>query len=246
MNATVTRLRASGFEVWCSPDCGIVLVHGDCLRVLPLLEPGSVDCVLADPPYGMDWDGRVTRGPNGTGKKGPTRHFGTRIIGDMEPFDPSPWIQFRGCILFGCNHFASRLPVGTTLVWLKRYDSGFGSFLSDAELAWMKGGCGVYCHRDVSLQGMSDERLHSNQKPVGIMIWCLSFLPPGTILDPYMGSGTVPVACLRTGRRCLAIEIEPQTPDSHDYFGIAVRRVEAELGRHPLFEPPPKRQRELI
>lgn len=54
------------------------------------------------------------------------------------------------------------------------------------------------------------------------------------------------VSATGTGRRCLAIEIEPQTPTSPDYFGIAVRRVEAELNRHPLFEPPPKRQRELI
>lgn len=54
------------------------------------------------------------------------------------------------------------------------------------------------------------------------------------------------VSATGTGRRCLAIEIEPQTPTSPDYFGIAVRRVQAELNRHPLFEPPPKRQKELI
>ena len=29
----------------------IRLIHGDCLSVLPTLESGSVDCVIADPPY---------------------------------------------------------------------------------------------------------------------------------------------------------------------------------------------------
>ena len=38
---------------------GITLVHGDCREILPLLEPGSVDLVLTDPPYGIieqRWD----------------------------------------------------------------------------------------------------------------------------------------------------------------------------------------------
>jgi site-specific DNA-methyltransferase (adenine-specific) len=31
---------------------GITLLHGDCLEILPLLEAGSVDLILTDPPYG--------------------------------------------------------------------------------------------------------------------------------------------------------------------------------------------------
>lgn len=36
-----------------------IILHGDCLAVIPLLPPNSVDLVLADPPYGQtqnDWD----------------------------------------------------------------------------------------------------------------------------------------------------------------------------------------------
>lgn len=51
MNETISRLRAAGFRVWSSPDETIVLCHGDCLQVLPLLEPGSVDAVVTDSPY---------------------------------------------------------------------------------------------------------------------------------------------------------------------------------------------------
>jgi DNA modification methylase len=54
-----------------------------------------------------------------------------------------------------------------------------------------------------------------------------------------MGSGTTGVACVRTGRKFIGIEIEPK------YFDIAVRRIEAELNRFPLLEPKPHKQMEL-
>ena len=46
-----------------------------------------------------------------------------------------------------------------------------------------------------------------------------------TILDPFMGSGTTGVACVRTNRRFLGIEKEPK------YFEIAKRRIQDELTR---------------
>ncbi len=202
---------------------GITSYHADCREILPLLEPGSVDAVISDPPYGMKWDGRVVRGKNGTGKRGPTRHFGATIEGDAEAFDPAPFLAYPRVVLFGSNHFGSRLPVGTTLIWLKRYDSGFGSFLSDGEVAWMKGGHGVYCHRDVSLQGVSDKRTHPTQKPVGLMQWCIARagVPEGgTILDPFMGSGTTLRAAKDLGRKAIGIEIEER------YCEIAVKRLQ--------------------
>jgi site-specific DNA-methyltransferase (adenine-specific) len=43
---------------WTSPDGSIQLYHADCLAVLPQLEPGSVDAVVTDPPYGLDFMGK--------------------------------------------------------------------------------------------------------------------------------------------------------------------------------------------
>jgi DNA modification methylase len=206
------------------------LYHGDCLEVV--LGLTGIDAVISDPPYGMKWDGKVTRGKNGTGKTGPTKHHGETILHDDEPFDPAPWIEFEKVILWGSNHFGQRLPVGTTLVWLKRYDEGFGSFLSDAEVAWMKGGHGVYCKRDVSLQGESKERMHPTQKPVPLMAWCmdrLKVLEGETVLDPYMGSGTTGIACIRTGRKFVGIEKDEK------HFKAACSRIEAELNNGRLF-----------
>ena len=197
---------------------GITIFHGDCREILPMLP--KVDLVLTDPPYGMSWNGKVTRGKNGTGKSGPTRHYGIPIVGDDAPFDPEPFLEFGKVILFGSNHFGNRLPKGTTLVWLKRYDTGFGSFLSDAEIAWMKGGEGVYCFRDLSMQGESSERVHPTQKPLPLIRWCIGMAGDcATILDPFMGSGTTLRAAKDLGRKAIGIEIEER------YCEIAVRRL---------------------
>ena len=41
----------------------------------------------------------------------------------------------------------------------------------------------------------------------------------GTILDPFMGSGSTGVACMNTGRKFIGIELDPT------YYGIACERV---------------------
>jgi site-specific DNA-methyltransferase (adenine-specific) len=208
------------------------LILGDCLKVLPTLN--GIDAVVTDPPYGMRWKADRSRfvggSPETIKKRGTGLSVYPSIHGDDQPFDPSPWLGFPKAILWGCNHFAARLPVGTTLVWLKRNDGAFGSFLSDAELAWMKGGHGVYCIRDLSFHGEKRTKKHPNQKPLPLMRWCLSFLPEGcTVLDPFMGSGTTGVACVQTGRNFIGIEIDPA------YFAIAEKRIAAAREDAPLF-----------
>ncbi len=42
----------------CGCRDGITLVHDDCRNILPLLEPGSVDLVCTDPPYGIGFMGK--------------------------------------------------------------------------------------------------------------------------------------------------------------------------------------------
>ena len=209
---------------------GWTLYNADCLDVLPTLT--GVDAVVTDPPYGMRWNTksrRFTGGVNPALRLGAGRSDWGDIHQDAQPFDPTPWLAFPRVVLFGYNHFAASLPVGTTLVWVKRSDALFGSFLSDAELAWMKGGRGVYCFRKqfpppVRMQQAGGRVAHPTQKPIELMAWCLdkAKVPSvATVLDPFMGSGTTGVACLQTGRRFIGIEIDP------GYFDIACRRIEA-------------------
>jgi len=204
------------------------LYHGDCLEIMPQLEP--VDLILTDPPYGVGWNGKITRGKNGTGKQGPTRSYGKKVFNDDMPFDPTPFLFFKNVIIWGLQHHLKKLPPGSVLVWIKRFDSGFGSFLSDADLAWMKGGHGVYCKRDLSLQGDSKNRRHPTKKPIPLMQWCIDKSKTnGTVLDPFLGSGTTAIACERLKRKWIGIEIEEK------YCEIAAKRIEQERKQLKMF-----------
>lgn len=226
---------------WQTADGRVVLYNRDCMEVLPLL--GKVDAVVTDPPYGMNLDTDSTRFKGG-GSPGVCRD---PIIGDDQPFDPSPLLALRvPAVIWGANHFSARLPVGKTLIWLKQNPASYGVFLSDAEIAWASGGNGIWSfYRPRSIATAVSEGggrvAHPTQKPVAVMEWSLTFVANASvILDPYMGSGTTGVACARMGRSFIGCEIDPT------HFATAVRRIEAELNRAPLFEPPPIIQRTLI
>jgi DNA modification methylase len=211
------------------------LYLGDCIEILPTLGP--VDAVVTDPQYGMDWDTDSTRFTGGSISRGEGRKDWGAIKGDDRPFDPIPWLKYPECILWGSNHYGKYLPVGTTLIWMKKAPHLFGTFLSDAEIGWMKGGYGVYIHfeqfpppsRMAEWDGKSPA--HPTQKPIGLMAWCLQKVKSQTILDPFMGSGTTGVACARLGRKFIGIEIEPK------YFDIACARIAREYDQLKLFPP---------
>jgi DNA modification methylase len=221
---------------WTSPDGRIRLINADCLAVRDSLP--AVDAVITDPPYGMAHNTDSSRFSGGQHHHR-ARQFGGRsdwgdVKGDDQPFDPSPWLEYKRVVLWGSNHFAARLPVGTTLVWIKRMDGAFGSFLSDAEMAWMKGGHGVYCRRDLTMNHATGtkKRLHPTQKPVGIMSWCIEKCKTpddGLVFDPYAGSFTTAIACIRTGRRFVGCEVD------HKYWQRGIDRVKAEYARTAMF-----------
>lgn len=197
----------------------VTIHHGRAADVLI----DSSSAIVADPPYGMNWANAVVSGINGA--RGPghkARSFQERVVSDDEPFDPSPWLDFPEVILFGANHYGWLLPRGTTLVWLKRNDDAFGSFLSDAEIAWQKGGMGVYCYRDTGYK-TSEQRFHPTQKPIGVMRWVVGRTTSPLIVDPYMGSGSTLVAAKSLGRKAIGIEIEER------YCEIAAKRCSQEV-----------------
>lgn len=213
-------------------NCRLIL--GDCLEVLPLL--GKVDAVVTDPPYGISLNtdnsrfsgghtASVARRGNGVGSAG-----GKPITNDDEPFDPS-FLTSHGAeqVIWGWHCFPDKLPRGTCLVWIKRFDAAFGSFLSDAETAWFSRGHGVYCFRDVSLTAEAKHRVHPTQKPLGLMEWSIKRTKGSTILDPFMGSGTTGVACVKLGRSFIGIEID------EGYFDIACERIRKAYAQPDFF-----------
>lgn len=216
-------------------DCRLIL--GDCLEVMPLL--GKVDAVVTDPPYGIQLNTNNLRFSGGKGESQRKRGKlsgtagGRPIVNDDKPFDPSPFMVGNQQVFWGWNNFPNKLPRGACLVWIKRNDDAFGSFLSDAELGWFSKGHGVYCFKDLSNAAIARERVHPTQKPLPLMIWTLRRVSGETIFDPFMGSGTTLVACAKLGRKGIGIEIDP------DYFEIACERVRKAYAQPDLFVAPP-------
>jgi len=213
------------------------LILGDCLQVMPLL--GRFDAVVTDPPYGIGF----SHGGGGGKLARSTRLDNMPIIGDDAPFNPSQILSLAvPTILWGANHFASRLPDSSSwIAWDKRC-ADYSNDQADCEIAWTSLGGPARMFRHVwngMLRGTESKipRVHPTQKPIALMEWCLGFLPNAqTILDPFMGSGTTLVACQRLGRSGTGIELD------EDYFDIACKRVDEATRQPDLFVEPVKPQ----
>jgi site-specific DNA-methyltransferase (adenine-specific) len=231
------HLQAPCVEI--SPTCR--LYHGDARVLAPLLQ--HIDALIADPPYGTNFDFTTARR-----SRQPLLHacstaarWADNITGDEEPFDPAPWLNYRHIILWGGNHYASRLPdSGAWLVWDKRRDSTPDDH-ADAEMAWtnLPGVTRLYRHkwrgivRDGEANVSRRPKYHPAEKPLELMEWCVA-MTTGTVLDPFMGSGTTGEACVRLGRAFVGIEL-----DRH-YFQVACDRLDAAARQGRLFPAPPR------
>jgi len=209
----------------------VQLYQGDYREIMPQLVDTKIDAIIADPPYGCKNDCDYTRF---TGGLAPAHNY-ANVVGDDTPFDPAPWLGYPKVILWGYQFFADKVPAGTVLVWLKKRDSQMGTFLSDCELAWQKGGKGVFLFRHIwsgfDRETERGKSLHPTQKPIALMRWCIERVtkPGATVLDPFMGSGPTGVACVEMGRNFIGIEVE------EDYFKIAQKRIaEAEELNHQI------------
>ncbi len=205
---------------------GITIYHGDCREVLPTIDTTTVDLLLTDPPYGVSY--QIDRQLVGKGHRRVWMGGRPPVYGDDKPFDPTPLLHFSRLILFGGNHFASKLPdSGGWIVWDKTGGGrGPNNTFADVELAWtnLSNTPRIRHHLWKGLVRDTEAGqavLHPTQKPVSLMKWLLNdWTEPGDlVLDPYMGSGPVAQACHEMGRRYIGIEIEER------YCQIAVDRL---------------------
>ena len=205
---------------------------GDCLDLMREIPDKSVDLVLTDPPYGI---GASTASFMRCGQQ----HGAAKAVSGLN-YDPAEWDVStppdgtfeeirrvsRNQIVFGGNYFALP-PSSCWLVWDK--DNGSNGY-ADCELAWTSFKTAVRKFK-WRWQGMlqedmrhKEERFHPTQKPVPLFVWILErYSKPGDlVLDPFLGSGTTAIACLRTGRHFIGIE-------KHEpYFIKAQERIDKE------------------
>jgi DNA modification methylase len=83
------------------------------------------------------------------------------------------------------------------------------------------------------VNNMSSEYcLHPSQKPLTVCERAIKTSCPteGTVLDPFMGSGSAGVACVLLGRKFIGIEINEK------YFDIACKRIEQAVSENLLWQ----------
>ena len=213
---------------WQTEDGSVRLYCADCLDVLP--ELSGVDAVVTDPPYGIGRDGKPFSTSRHGGHKGYEFCGWDSVRPKQEVFDVI--LSFGECIIWGGNYFSDMLP--PSRCWLL-WDKGQRIDQADGEVAFTTLDMPLRIKTLNRVSLMQEGAVHPTQKPVALMLWCLELISESlSILDPFMGSGTTGVACVRLGRRFIGIEKEPR------YFEIAVKRIKDELERFPLLEKPPK------
>jgi DNA modification methylase len=216
------------------------------MRTMPA---GSVDAVVTDPPYGdINHVGRLherakyANGPiRKLHKEGAddvtfdweelltevhriTRQWVYIFAGDKTGFART-WFNERDCMTrVGVWEKLNPTPLHGQLIWLSSVELIAIARKRGAEFF-------EFCSSPVWRHNAGTSELHPTQKPLSLMyrIVNASTRPGATVFDPFMGSGTTGVACVRTGRNFIGCEIDPT------YYAIAQRRIaEAQL-QPPLF-----------
>jgi DNA modification methylase len=189
------------------------------------MPDNSVDLVLTDPPYGIEWKPSTL-----FGKETPQ----TKALKDLQTWDKLPSANIfpemlrigNKCIIWGGNYFGDYLGAcKSPLIWDKK--TGANNY-ADGEMAWttLAGTMRILHHQWCGAFKDSErgiQNLHPTQKPIAVMEWCIKLSKTtGIIFDPFCGSGTTCVAAKRLGRRYIGIDI------SEEYCNIARKRLEAE------------------
>lgn len=209
------------------------LYLGGCLEILPTLP--KVDAVVTDPPYGISWSRGAKTQPNDKGHEGIENDHDTSCRDSaLQLLDGIPGFVF--------GSFYAPLPksLKQVLVWSKPADSGVvgcvTGFRRDAEPIFIVGDFPKRNAKRSSVltcqagQGMTCAKTgHPHTKPLALISSLVSECPPGTIIDPFMGTGTTGVACANLGRKFIGIEIEQK------YFDIACERIDAAYRQQRLF-----------
>ena len=204
-------------------DEAVTIVHGDAREILPLLPPGSVDLVLTDPPYGMQYSSGYYIGRNPHKPIAGDDHYPVELIGDFRR------VARKGVFMFCRWDNLSEVERPTSFIAVVKNNWTAGNLEGEFGRQWE--GLLFYRGPDFAFSKRipdvidcrrvpAAQLLHPTQKaehPIGVILNACSNRQD-IVLDPFMGSGTTLRAAKNLGRRCLGIELEER------YCEIAARR----------------------
>ena len=211
----------------------------DCIKGMSNLKDNSIDLIVTDPPYLMDY--KTNRRKNkehdfckpiaGDDDENLIKNFikeSYRVLKDdsaMYVFCNSNRIDF-----FKKEIESAGFKIKNIIVWVKNnwtagdLKASFGKQYEFIILA--NKGRAFFNGKRLSDVWEFDRvvgknQVHQNQKPIELIERMIlkHSVPGGVVLDPFMGSGTTGVACLKNSREFIGYELDKR------YFEIAEERI---------------------
>jgi site-specific DNA-methyltransferase (adenine-specific) len=214
-------------------DC--VLYLGDCLEVMKSIPDKSIDAVITDPPYGLDYQSnmrvRSEKFDILENDNNDSRLQSFQYIFRVMKID-SVFAEFASFKNYAVDYIEAQkeFEIKNCIVWNKG-GGGIGdlvhSLSTDYELILIchKGSAKIRGKRNGSVWEIGkvnpNDMSHPTEKPTAIIEMVIDKWTDAdnVVFDPFMGSGTTGVACIQTGRKFIGIEIDPK------YFDIACKRI---------------------
>lgn len=198
-------------------DEHVTLYHGDCLT--EHREWLDADVLVTDPPYGVTYQ---------SGRRKGAKLAVIANDADTRARDSvlAEWGAVRPMLMFGTWRVAAPVGEKLRLIWAKESTSGMGDLRMpwgpahedihlggtgwDREAANVKRSGSVISTREVrgGALGAENDTGHPTPKPVPLMEYLIRRCPPGTIADPFAGSGATLVAARNLGRKAIGVELE--------------------------------------
>lgn len=223
------------------------VVCGDCLEVMRDMPDDCVDLVLTDPPYGIDFQ---------SARRIDKYDWKPKIVNDKEPF--VEWIKDAYRILkptgrlicfyrwdvqekFLAEIIRSGFNPKSQIIWDK-ISHGMGDLKGEfapqheSILYATKERYEFHGKRPTSIiqcmRVMPDKLVHPNEKPLPLLRKIIRNLTKESniVLDCFLGSGALAVACHYENRNYIGIEI------SKEYCEIARKRIQEAKDSMGLFK----------
>ena len=205
------------------------LVHGDCIEELERLADGSVDCVVTDPPYGINYisnfrtvESEVVKSvANDTIEDAVMLWNNTCAILERKMKADSHLYCFTSWKVFPyfVNIISKYFKVKNCLIWEKNnWSMGDldGNYAEQYEMVIFatKGNRKLNGGRDTNIlhfdRVANSSLLHSCEKPVDLLSFLIEKSTDGgeLVADPFMGSGSTMVAAKNVGRQYWGCELD--------------------------------------
>ena len=216
----------------------IQLYNGDCLELMKNIPDGSVDLVLTDPPYGMDFQSHFR-------KEMYSKIGNDKVLDWLESYVDECFriLKDNTAVYFFCSWhnvdifkqaIEKKFKIKNILIWEKNNTSMGdlkGSYAPKYEMI-------IFAHKgrkllngfryaDVIKANRTGNKVHPTEKPVDLLELFIknSSNENEVVFDGFMGSGSCGVACINTNRKFIGCEL------NKTYYDAAKNRIKETLNQ---------------